>query len=164
MTRPSTPGTPAPGDSARNDPAPARTLPGKVPSGGAARVSGTPGGAVRGSGTHGRSGGAARGASTHGRSGARAPVDLLTVTPERVQRALWRSFLRCGFTGELDDAVHAAMNVITPVLAARDTEITRLREALGRAGAPAGRTEGAVAVSRRLAARRDPLLGAEQAS
>ncbi len=37
-----------------------------------------------------------------------AAVDLLAVTPERVRRALWRSFLRCGFTGELDDAVHAA--------------------------------------------------------
>src|SRR6266700_7177186 len=62
-----------------------------------------------------------------------AAVDLLAVTPERVRRALWRSFLRCGFTGELDDAVHAAMNVIAPVLEARDAEIRRLRETPGRA-------------------------------
>jgi hypothetical protein len=54
------------------------------------------------------------------------PADLLTVGAERLQRALWRSFLRYGVSGDLDTAVHAAMNVIGPVLAARDTEILRL--------------------------------------
>jgi len=53
-------------------------------------------------------------------------ADLLTVTAERLQRALWRSFLRYGVAGDLDTAVHAAMNVIRPVLEARDTEILRL--------------------------------------
>ena len=60
-------------------------------------------------------------------------TDLLAVTPERIQRALWRSFLRYGVTGELDIAVDAAMNVVGPVLAARDAEITRLRRTLSRA-------------------------------
>lgn len=57
------------------------------------------------------------------------PLDLLAVTPERFRRALWHSFLRYGVAGDLETAVHAAMNVIAPVLAARDAEITRLREA-----------------------------------
>lgn len=55
------------------------------------------------------------------------PADLLTVTAERLRRALGRSFLRYGITGDLEAAVHAAMNVIEPVLEARDTEILRLR-------------------------------------
>lgn len=59
----------------------------------------------------------------------REPADLLALTPERFRRALWRSFLRCGVTGDLDTAVHAAMVVVGPVLEARDTEISRLRAA-----------------------------------
>lgn len=55
-------------------------------------------------------------------------VDLLAVTAERMRRALSRSFLRYNVAGDLDAAVHAAMNVIEPVLKARDTEIRRLRE------------------------------------
>jgi hypothetical protein len=54
-------------------------------------------------------------------------ADLLTVTAERLRRALGRSFLRYGIAGDLEGAVHAAMNVIEPVLDARDTEILRLR-------------------------------------
>ena len=59
-------------------------------------------------------------------------TDLLAVTPERFQRALRRSFLRHGITGELDTAVHAAMNVFGPVLEARDAEITRLNQTIAR--------------------------------
>ena len=55
------------------------------------------------------------------------PADLLAVTAERLRRALGRSFLRYGIPGDLETAVHAAMNVIEPVLDARDTEILRLR-------------------------------------
>jgi hypothetical protein len=55
------------------------------------------------------------------------PADLLSVTAERLRRALGRSFLRYGLAGDLEAAVHAAMNVIEPVLEARDTEILRLR-------------------------------------
>jgi len=55
------------------------------------------------------------------------PPDLLAVTAQRLQRALARSFLRYGIPGDLDAAVHAAMNVVEPVLQARDTEILRLR-------------------------------------
>jgi hypothetical protein len=55
-------------------------------------------------------------------------VDLLAVTGERMRRALSRSFLRYNVAGDLDAAVHAAMNVIEPVLKARDAEIRRLRE------------------------------------
>jgi hypothetical protein len=54
-------------------------------------------------------------------------ADLLTVTAERLRRALGRSFLRYGIASDLEVAVHAAMNVIEPVLDARDTEILRLR-------------------------------------
>jgi hypothetical protein len=53
--------------------------------------------------------------------------DLLAVTAERLRRSLARSFLRYGLVGDLEAAVHAAMNVIEPVLEARDTEILRLR-------------------------------------
>jgi hypothetical protein len=53
--------------------------------------------------------------------------DLLAVTAERLRRALARSFLRYGIPGDPEAAVHAAMNVIDPVLEARDTEILRLR-------------------------------------
>jgi len=58
---------------------------------------------------------------------AKDAVDLLAVTGERMRRALSRSFLRYNVAGDLDAAVHAAMNVIEPVLKARDTEIRRLR-------------------------------------
>jgi hypothetical protein len=53
-------------------------------------------------------------------------ADLLAVTAEWLRRALRRSFLRYNVTGDLDAAVHAAMNVIEPVLEARDTELARL--------------------------------------
>jgi hypothetical protein len=53
-------------------------------------------------------------------------ADLLAVTAERLRQALWRSFLRYGVPGDLDATVHAAMNVIEPLLLARDTEIQRL--------------------------------------
>jgi hypothetical protein len=59
------------------------------------------------------------------------PPDLLTVTAERLRRALGRSFLRYGVPGDPEIAVHAAMNVIEPVLDARDTEILRLRRLMG---------------------------------
>jgi hypothetical protein len=59
------------------------------------------------------------------------PADLLAVTAERLRRALGRSFLRYGMAGDLETAVHAAMNVIEPVLDARDTEILRLRRLMG---------------------------------
>jgi hypothetical protein len=55
------------------------------------------------------------------------PVDLLAVTAQRLRKALARSFLRYGVVSDLETAVHAAMNVIEPVLEARDTEILRLR-------------------------------------
>ena len=72
-----------------------------------------------------------RGAGT-GRAGAhKEPADLLAVTAERLRRALGRSFLRYGIVGDLETAVHAAMNVIEPVLDARDTEILRLRRLMG---------------------------------
>ena len=58
-------------------------------------------------------------------------ADLLVVTGERLRRALGRSFLRYGIPGDPESAVHAAMNVIEPVLDARDTEILRLRRLLG---------------------------------
>jgi hypothetical protein len=59
------------------------------------------------------------------------PADLLAVTAERLRRALGRSFLRYGIAGDPETAVHAAMNVIEPVLDARDTEILRLRRLMG---------------------------------
>ncbi len=62
-----------------------------------------------------------------GRADRTDPAELLTVTAERLRRALGRSFLRYGIAGDLEAAVHAAMNVIEPVLEARDTEILRLR-------------------------------------
>ena len=61
------------------------------------------------------------------RDGQSDPPDLLAVTAQRLRRALARSFLRYGIPGDLETAVHAAMNVIEPVLQARDTEILRLR-------------------------------------
>ena len=61
------------------------------------------------------------------RDGLADPPDLLTVTAQRLRRALARSFLRYGVPGDPEVAVHAAMNVIEPVLQARDTEIVRLR-------------------------------------
>jgi hypothetical protein len=51
--------------------------------------------------------------------------------PERLRRALGRSFLRYGVSGDVETAVHAAMNVFEPVLDARDTEILRLRRLMG---------------------------------
>jgi hypothetical protein len=77
-------------------------------------------------------------------------VDLLTVTPERFRRALWRSFLRCGLTGDIDTAVHAAMIVISPVIQAKDSEITRLRTAVARSKPP---TRPRTAASRAAASR-----------
>ena len=72
-----------------------------------------------------------RGAGT-GKAGAhKEPADLLAVTAERLRRALGRSFLRYGIVGDLETAVHAAMNVIEPVLDARDTEILRLSRLMG---------------------------------
>jgi hypothetical protein len=53
--------------------------------------------------------------------------ELLAVTADRLRRALARSFLRYGVPGDTDVAVHAAMNVVEPVLVARDTELHRLR-------------------------------------
>ena len=53
--------------------------------------------------------------------------DLLSVTAQRLRQALARSFLRYGVPGDPEGAVHAAMNVLEPVLQARDTEILRLR-------------------------------------
>jgi hypothetical protein len=61
------------------------------------------------------------------RDGMPDPPDLLAVTGERLRRALARSFLRYGIPGDPETAVHAAMNVVEPVLQARDTEILRLR-------------------------------------
>jgi len=61
------------------------------------------------------------------RDGLPESPDLLAVTAQRLRRALARSFLRYGVPGDLETAVHAAMNVIEPVLQARDTEILRLR-------------------------------------
>jgi hypothetical protein len=61
------------------------------------------------------------------RDGLPEPPDLLSVTVQRLRRALARSFLRYGVPGDLETAVHAAMNVVEPVLQARDTEILRLR-------------------------------------
>lgn len=86
----------------------------------------------------------------------REPADLLTLTPERFRRALWRSFLRCGVTGDLDTAVHAAMVVVGPVLEARDSEISRLRAAASGTTPPAARP--GVAAARLDAARRDGAL------
>ena len=65
------------------------------------------------------------------RTSHKEPPDLLTVTAERLRRALGRSFLRYGMAGDLETAVHAAMNVIEPVLDARDSEILRLRRLMG---------------------------------
>lgn len=58
---------------------------------------------------------------------AKDPMDLLDVTTERLRHALARSFLRYSIPGDLDAAIHAAMNVIEPVLEARDRELLRLR-------------------------------------
>jgi hypothetical protein len=66
-------------------------------------------------------------ASRTKRDGLPDPPDLLAVTAQRLRRALARSFLRYGVPGDLETAVHAAMNVVEPVLQARDTEILRLR-------------------------------------
>jgi hypothetical protein len=64
-------------------------------------------------------------------NGRKEAADLLTVTSERLRRALGRSFLRYGVSGDVEAAVHAAMNVVEPVLDARDTEILRLRRLMG---------------------------------
>lgn len=77
-------------------------------------------------------GNAAMGKAGIGKGGShKEPADLLAVTAERLRRALGRSFLRYGISGDLETAVHAAMNVIEPVLDARDTEILRLRRLMG---------------------------------
>jgi hypothetical protein len=76
----------------------------------------------------GRAAGRANRDAGTGKAGAhKEPADLVAVTAERLRRALGRSFLRYGIVGDLETAVHAAMNVIEPVLDARDTEILRLR-------------------------------------
>ncbi len=72
-----------------------------------------------------------QGAGTAKAGAHKEPADLLAVTAERLRRALGRSFLRYGIVGDLETAVHAAMNVIEPVLDARDTEILRLRRLMG---------------------------------
>ena len=72
-----------------------------------------------------------QGAGTAKAGAHKEPADLLAVTAERLRRALGRSFLRYGIPGDLEAAVHAAMNVIEPVLDARDTEILRLRRLMG---------------------------------
>jgi len=74
---------------------------------------------------------ASRGPGTGKAGPHREPADLLAVTAERLRRALGRSFLRYGIPGDLEAAIHAAMNVIEPVLDARDTEILRLRRLMG---------------------------------
>jgi hypothetical protein len=66
-------------------------------------------------------------ASRPKRDGQPDPPDLLAITAQRLRLALARSFLRYGIPGDREAAVHAAMNVIEPVLQARDTEILRLR-------------------------------------
>ena|SRR5438105_11060204 len=70
-------------------------------------------------------------AGPHKAGARKESADLLAVTAERLRRALGRSFLRYGIPGDPDAAVHAAMNVIEPVLDARDTEILRLRRLVG---------------------------------
>jgi hypothetical protein len=55
-------------------------------------------------------------------------ADLLAVTAPRLRHALARSFLRYGVPGDPERAVHAAMNVVEPVLEARDSVILRLRD------------------------------------
>jgi hypothetical protein len=76
-------------------------------------------------------------ASRARRDGLADPPDLLTVTAQRLRRALARSFLRYGVPGDPEVAVHAAMNVIEPVLQARDTEIVRLRRLMPAKRSPA---------------------------
>jgi hypothetical protein len=71
------------------------------------------------------------GNSDSARTSNQEPPDLLTVTAERLRRALGRSFLRYGMASDLETAVHAAMNVVEPVLDARDGEILRLRRLVG---------------------------------
>jgi hypothetical protein len=74
-----------------------------------------------------RPGGRAPRGTTASSGPAKEPADLLAVTTQRLRRAMARSFLRHGIPGDLEVAVHAAMNVVEPVLQARDTEILRLR-------------------------------------
>ena len=72
--------------------------------------------------------GAGSGAGSRAKRGGQPdPPDLLAITAQRLRLALARSFLRYSIPGDLEAAVHAAMNVIEPVLQARDTEILRLR-------------------------------------
>ena len=100
-----------------------------VPDGDEPDVPVTPGrrGTTRAPG-RGRRAGTRRPAGRAKRDGQAAdPPDLLAVTAQRLRLALARSFLRYGIPGDLQAAVHAAMNVIEPVLQARDTEIVRLR-------------------------------------
>jgi hypothetical protein len=80
------------------------------------------------------------------------PADLLAVTAERLRRALARSYLRYGLATDLEAAVHAAMNVIEPVLEARDSEILLLRRLMaGQVPVPASaRRSPASKVSRRV--------------
>ena len=81
----------------------------------------------RGAGSPRNAGGSRSAGGRAKRDGLPDPPDLLAVTAQRLRRALARSFLRYGVPGDPEAAVHAAMNVIEPVLQARDTEIMRLR-------------------------------------
>ena len=99
--------------------------------------------------------------------------DLLAVTAERLRQALWRSFLRYGVQGDLEATVHAAMNVIEPVLLAHDTEIQRLlllipvKPATGRAAtgrAATGRAATGRAVGGRRAKAAPAVAAAAEAS
>src|ERR1700723_2422375 len=53
------------------------------------------------------------------RDGLADPPDLLTVTAQRLRRALARSFLRYGVAGDPEGAGHAGVNVIQPGLQGR---------------------------------------------
>jgi hypothetical protein len=86
-----------------------------------------PGGPGRRSNSRGPAGRVVRGGLAPETGPRKDPVDLLAVTAQRLRKALARSFLRYGLAGDLEAAVHAAMNVVEPVLEARDTEILRLR-------------------------------------
>ena len=103
----------SPGRQATRPPGRARRPNSRLPAGRANRGGGTGKGGPRKAASH------------------KEPADLLAVTAERLRRALGRSFLRYGIPGDLEAAVHAAMNVIEPVLDARDTEILRLRGLMG---------------------------------
>jgi hypothetical protein len=121
-------------DSGEPDPVPVpgrgRARPGARASGARqpAAAPGQPAAAMRQS----AAGARARRAASGSRLDPADPAAMLAVTAERLRRALARSFLRYGVPGDPEAAVHAAMNVIEPVLQARDTEIVRLRQLMTR--------------------------------